>query len=223
MGSARNGRDGVTELVTGRADAPLSNAERQRRYRQRKAERARAGSGVSPDDGSWTPAFPGQRQPFRAGNTAGVVTGVNSPARVGELAAQVLAELLGGKDCPEHLRDGGGQYKFTLELWASSMAQCRMLRSWLDGQDVLAAMTEVTQGEETEVRPSMGSAKRSVTSRRVASVIDQLHKCEVRAGNLSARLGLDPLARVRMGKDPRPGFDLALYWAQRADGEDAAG
>lgn len=128
----RNGRDGVTELVTGRVDPPLSNAERQRRYRERK--RAKSGSGVAPD-GSWSPAFPGQRAPFQPGNTLGLTSGANSPGRVMVVAAEILSELLGSPDCPVHLRDDGGRvYAHMLELWASAMAQARLLRVWLDSQ-----------------------------------------------------------------------------------------
>jgi hypothetical protein len=84
------------------------------------------------------------------------------------------------------------------------------------GAGVEAALTEVTEGEESEERSEGGlKAKRQMKSRRVASVVEQLHKHEVRAMQLRARLGLDPLSRARLGKDvASQKLDLARLWAE---------
>jgi hypothetical protein len=60
----------------------------------------------------------------------------------------------------------------------------------------------------------MGRMIRSMTGRRVGSVLDQLHKAETRAMHLRTRLGLDPLARAKLGKDWASTVDLALQWAE---------
>lgn len=189
--------------------SPLTSTERVRRHRERKRlEKAGKGPG----------------RPFTPGHQLSVTHGATSPVRVSEVAAGILGELLDGRDCPEHLKDGGGQYRYVLELWASAMAQARLLRAWLDAQDVVGAMTELTQAEENE-QASEGSARRSMTSRRVASVLDMIHRAETRAGHLAARLGLDPLSQKRLG-DLRPRFDMALYMAaldQDEAGEEQAG
>lgn len=203
MASARDARNGVTEIVTGYVPAPMSSAERQRNYRRRKA----AGKA----------AVPGR--PFAPGNQAAVTTGSGSPGRVLAVAGEILSELLGSPDCPAHLRnDGGRAYAHLLELWASAMAQSRLLRSWLDSQDLAAGLSEFTEASETETHTTAGT-KRMSTARRMSAVIDQLHRAETRAMHLSAQLGLTPLAAKRLG-DLRPRFDMALAMAEITEAEE---
>lgn len=197
--------------------APLSSTERSRRRRERlRAERAKAGSGVSPDS-SWSPAFPQQRPPFALGNQAAVTTGANSPARVSALAQEVAAELLGDRDTPEYVR----KYPHAVMAWATAEAICRLLRAWLDTQALDDALSEVTTGEESEARTGMG-AQRSMRTRRTMSVLDQLHRHETRAMHLRQRLGLDPVGRAKV-KEGKPAFDLALYYAAQEHAENEAG
>jgi hypothetical protein len=57
-------------------------------------------SGINPETGGWTPAFPGQRPPFRSGHTYSVKTGVYSPRKVRPLAEKILAGLLADPQPP---------------------------------------------------------------------------------------------------------------------------
>lgn len=125
MADGRNEGNGVTGVVTGRVEAPLSNAERQRRYRERKAERARAGSGVS-GDGSWSPAFPGQRPPFAQANQLAVRHGAFSARLTGPLREQIAAELLADPATPDYVREGYAAA--AVAAWAQAEAECRRLR-----------------------------------------------------------------------------------------------
>lgn len=205
--------DGVTgDGVTGDVTA-LSGAERQRRYREkRRREAGGAGSGVQAD-GSFVPEFAGQRPPFRAGHELSVTHGARRESTVAELAAQYEAELLSHPDTPEWLRDSTRDLPAVRALCRAE-AIVSLLWAWLAGQDVETALSETTEGTETEVRPVPGAMTRTIRSRRVASVLDQVHKHETRAMHLRGRLGLDPLSRVRLGKTAAgPGFDLAAYWA----------
>jgi hypothetical protein len=102
---------------------------------------------------------------------------------------------------------------FTVELWSSAMAQCRLLRAALNDMDVVSGITEVLDGTETETRPAMGSMTRVTRSRRVQPLMDALHKHESRAMHLAARLGIDP-ASQRAGEAAQA-IDLTAYWAQR--------
>ena len=206
--------DDVTGDVAAAA-RPLSGAERQARYKARKkAEKAAAGSGVQAD-GSWVAQFAGQRPAFPPGHELALTHGARQEVRVEALAAQVRAELLAHPDCPPYLREDGS-YAWTLELWSSAVAVSRLLRAWLNAQDLADAMAEVTEEEETEERPTPVTVKRRMRSRRVQSVLDQLHKHETRAMHLATRLGLDPLARGRLGADLASAkFDLARYWAEQ--------
>ena len=185
-----DGRDGVTQDVTG--DARLTGAERQRRYRQRrKQEReAPAGSGLEPD-GTWTPAFEGQREPFRAGHQLSVVTGAGSPQRVGEVAERYKAALLGSAGTPGYLRQAW--FDSAVDGWASAEAVCFLLRRWLDTQDIEAALTEFIEEDEDVSRPVPGAERRRSRGRRVASTLDALHKAE-------QGVGAAEQARARSGR-----------------------
>jgi hypothetical protein len=111
-----------------------------------------------------------------------------------------------------------------LQALARHEAIIQLLSEWLDGQDIVSAMTELTTEEERgELSLGGGKSHRLTTSRRVAAVLDQLHRVEVRAAHERSRLGLDPVSRVKLkGSLDRAPFDLALYWAQRAEERDAA-
>jgi hypothetical protein len=57
-------------------------------------------SGIDPQTGEWTPAFPGQRPPFPEGHTFSVRTGVYSARKVRPLAEKILAGLLADPQPP---------------------------------------------------------------------------------------------------------------------------
>jgi hypothetical protein len=205
----RDARDGVTPGA-----APLSPAERARNYRERKKREReeQASSGVQPG-GEWLPAFPGQREPFREGNTAALTHGARSPVIVGELAAQIRAGLLGREDAPAYLRNP--DWTATLDSWAQAVAETQLLRQWRDRLTIEAAATEETAAEESEHRPSLGTVKRRSRTQRIESVLGLLDRAERRAERLAARLGLDPVSRARMSSDMfGKGFDLALLLAE---------
>jgi hypothetical protein len=186
-----------------------------RKPRRKRASSGPAGSGIQ-DDGTWVAQFPGQRPPFAPGNQLGTTSGAHTAPRVLAVSQQIVSGLLADPDCPDYLLNDGS-YRHALELWGSAMAQCVLLRTWLDTQDIFSAMSEITEGTEEEERTRPGMAKRTMRSRRVASVLDQLHKAETRAMHLSTRLGLDPLARARLGADLAGAqFDIAKYWETRA-------
>jgi hypothetical protein len=56
-------------------------------------------SGIAAD-GTWAPAFPGQRQPFTEGNTAGMHSGVRSQRTWKPLAERILAGMLANPQPP---------------------------------------------------------------------------------------------------------------------------
>jgi hypothetical protein len=198
----------------GDAVTALTGAERQRRYREKRKKRegSGAGSGLQPD-GSFVPEFPGQRPPFQPGHEMSVTHGARRESTVAELAGRYEAELLSHPDTPEWLR-GSTRDLPAVRALCRAEAIVTLLWEWFTRQDVETALSEMTEGAETEVRPAPGAMTRTIRSRRVASVLDQIHKHETRAMHLRGRLGLDPLSRVRLGKAAGgPVFDLAAYWA----------
>ena len=104
-------------------------------------------------------------------------------------------------------------------------AQCVLLRRYIDSLGIEQALSEAMTGEESEVRQGL-AVKRMSQSRRVMAAWDALHRCEVRAMNLRSRLGLDPAARARMGRDlVGPQWSILDGWAQidAEEAEQAAG
>jgi hypothetical protein len=165
-------------------------------------------------EGSFAPAFTGQRPPFGPGHEVSVTHGANSERRLGPLAEAFVAALMADEATPDYLREPS--YRWAVQAWGRAEAIVMLLSDWLSGMDVETALTEVTTSEESEERSKGGlKARRQMTSRRVASVVDQLHRHEVRAMQLRARLGLDPLSRARLGKDvASQQLDLARLWAE---------
>jgi hypothetical protein len=148
--------------------------------------------------GAWQPAFPGQRRPFAPGHTVSMVTGTQSPRRVGPLAAEIEADLLADPDTPEWVRRP--QFAEARAAYARSCAIVRMLSDHLDTIDVVAALTELTTGIETEERTKTKTTRRTA-ARRVASVLSELHRAETRSNSLRRELGLTPASAARLGRD----------------------
>ena len=99
--------------------------------------------------------------------------------------------------------------------WAWAEAQVTLMRAWMDADSISTAMTELTTTEETEADEGRGTVRRVSASRKVSSLMSELHKAEVRAANRRKELGLTPLARARLGKDIASSqFDLARYFAE---------
>ena len=175
----------------------------------------------------WVPSLPRRYSwpPFAPGHEVSVTTGAGSERRLGPLADLFVAALMADEATPDYVREPS--YRWAVQAWGRAEAIVMLLSDWLSGMDVEAALTEVTESEETEERSKGGlKAKRTMRSRRVASVADQLHRHEVRAMQLRARLGLDPLSRARLGKDVASSkLDLARLWAEedRAAGKDGDG
>lgn len=147
----------------------------------------------------WTPEFDGQRPPFAAGNTTALVHGARSEATVAELAGHIAADLLARPDCPAHLHEP--LFQSSIAAWSRAEAMVSLLWDYVSGQDVKAAITEVTTGIETEEAERKGKITRRSAAKRVTSALDQLRRYETHAANLRARLGLDPASAARIGRD----------------------
>lgn len=154
-------------------------------------------NGAASEDG-WTPEFPGQRRPFTDGNEAAMVTGYRSARRVGPLAEQITRELLEDPDTPPHVREP--MFAASVQAWARTEAVVRLLWAWLEEQDVMTALTDVTTSTEEE-ETHKGGATRKSTTRHVGSVLDTLRKYETLGSNQRSKLGLDPSSAARLGRD----------------------
>jgi len=153
---------------------------------------------VSGEAGDWTPEFDGQRPPFAPGNESAVVHGARSERHVGPLAAQIAAELLADPDTPAHLHEP--LFAAAVQAWSRAEATCQLLWRWIEGKDIMAALTDLATTTEDE-ESSHGKVHRRSVTRHVPSVLDMLRKYEAHAANLRGRLGLDPASAAKVGRD----------------------
>jgi hypothetical protein len=137
--------------------------------------------------------------PFAAGNTAALVHGARSERSVAPLAEKIAAGLLTHASCPDYLQEPA--YAPVVAAWSRAEAVTQLLWQYLDGMDAETALTETIAGEEDETHGEGGSITRRSASKRVMSVLGELHRSETRAMNLRGRLGLDPLSRAKIAKD----------------------
>jgi hypothetical protein len=131
------------------------------------------------------------------------VHGAKSPRKIAPLAAEIEQEARALPTWPAYLNEP--TYAAAVVAWARSEAVCEVLWRWLAEQDVLAWLTEQTDGEETTDQPTPTRTRKISHSRRVASALDQLATWQTRAANHRSRLGLDPLSRARLGRDVAAG------------------
>src|SRR5487761_1820062 len=158
----------------------------------------RAAVTAAPGEDGWQPEFDGQRPPFTPGNESAVVHGARSERHVGPLAAQIAADLLADPDTPPHLHEP--LFASAIQAWARAEAVCRLLWQWLDGKDVVGALSDLATTTEDE-EASGGMVHRKSVTRHMPSVLEQLRKFESQAANLRARLGLDPASAAKVGRD----------------------
>jgi len=176
-------------------------------------------SGVDSTTGEWTPAFPGQREPFKKGHTLSMVHGANSPRRFGPLAEQLEHQARTSEGWPPHLDNP--MYRSSIKALFRAEARIELLTDFLnqfDGvQGVEDAMSERVHTEEEEDETYTGK-KRVTMTKRVSSAMERLHREETLAMNLRSKLGLDPLSFSRIQADvARTSVDLTKLWSDDAD------
>lgn len=141
--------------------------------------------------------------PFEKNNTAALKHGAKSDRVIRPIAEALVVELLEQAHAPQsptaYLAEVS--YKPAVWAWARCEARVALLVRWLEEQG-----GDLT--EEGEVRPAA----------------ELLRKYEAQGERLRARLGLDPLARARLGKDLASGaVDMAALMAAQSELEDGEG
>ena len=148
---------------------------------------------------------------FEPGHKVNVKHGGYDPARVSVLAAQLTAALLAADSTPDYLRDPS--YLPAIEAYCRAQAVCELEWTWLCAQDIEAALADLTSADKDEDRAysragrtERRDTKRRSTARHTASVLNQLHRHEVRAAALRNSLGLAPAwpreARQESDREP---------------------
>jgi hypothetical protein len=137
--------------------------------------------------------------PFVEGNSAALVHGAGSPAKVLPLAAAIRSALFGSLDCPEFVR--APKFASAVERWSQAEAIVTLLTGWLDEVGIGPAATEVMESEENESRPASGSARRRTRATRTEPVLAQLSRWQRTAAALRKELGLSPASYASLARD----------------------
>lgn len=145
----------------------------------------------------WEPAFPGQREPFREGNTAAQVSGARGCA-ADELAQRFEAALYADPNVPEFVK--GGTFAREIRSWSRAEAQCELLWRTLNEVGLQEFATEWVRGTERET-PARSGTKRRIRQGRLPSMLEAMHRAETKAANLRRRLGLSPDGYAALVKD----------------------
>jgi hypothetical protein len=157
------------------------------------------GNGPANGKGHGGPARGYVWPPFTPGHEMSKVHGAYSERSVAPLAEQIASSLLEDAGAPAYLREPG--YVPVIAAWSRSEAVVSLLWSYLSGLDAEQSLTERIEGTETEDHGEGGRVSRKSSSKRVMSVLGELHRAETRAMNLRSRLGLDPASRARILRD----------------------
>ncbi len=151
-------------------------------------------SGLQPD-GTWVPAFEGQRPPLQPGHEVTLTHGGYSPRKVEPLAAELVDGLLAD---PAAGHAHASHYRPAVWAWARAEAQVQLLTEYL-----------AKAGEAS------GDGVGDLEQDSICSAYLLLHRAEARATTGRTRLGLDPVSRARLGKDVAAGqLDTARLMAE---------
>lgn len=163
----------------------------------------------NPDGTVWEPAFTGQRPPFQKGNqyayakgnALAVTHGAYSAARTDPIARGFIEEIA---STPDVAYLAAPQYAAALWSWARTAARVQLLEQWIDTMTI----EQATNSARGQVSP-----------------LELLRKWTATLNTQQARLGLDPLSFVRLGKDvatARQADAATLLTQRRTEAERAA-
>lgn len=142
------------------------------------------------DGDGWTPAFEGQRPPFRQGNTAALRTGVHSERAVTPLAQEIERRFRAAPDTPGWALEPKFQHE--VSNWAFSEAVLELARQELDRIGIVLGKEEVTTvAEESEIGKGGRGSRRSRQARST-SALDEYHRAASRAAAARKALGISP-------------------------------
>lgn len=149
--------------------------------RRKPPDAPKAGSGINPDTGEWSPAYPGQRPPFMPGNTVNQTHGAYSESLIGPARDAILRRMLTDPDMPDHLRH---------PMWMDARKDYAVVQAMSDR--VVAWIEQMPVEQMMEPRGASGQGKSA--GELALMFLD-------RAMKHRGRLGLDPLAYARLRKD----------------------
>ena len=205
------------------APAPLSNAERQRRFKERRRAERAAAEAEQARAAELKPARGYSWEPFQPGHTRSVTSGIHSERMLMPRAEAILLQAKADPSWPHYLNEP--VYAAAVSAWARAEAAVQLYTEYLEGQTPEEWSTEVTDlAEATEGDGDRGgSSTRTSRSRKRMASLEMWRKLEQHASQMRTKLGLDPLARARLGRDvASQQADMAQVMAQLAREDQAA-
>lgn len=203
--------------VTADGHVPLSGAERQRRFRERrKQEAAEAEAAVA----ELKPARGYSWAPFQPGHTLSVKSGIYSGRFLTPRAEEILLRERAKPAWPAYLEEP--VYERAVRAWARAEAMLELYTEYVEQQTAEAMSTEFGEAEEDitgdGTKGAGGSSTRRSRTRKTGPSLEMWRKLDAAASMHRTKLGLDPLARARLGRDVAAAqFDLAKEIAKLGD------
>ena len=186
-------RDGGSGEAETPADGPLTAAERMRRMRQRrKAER---------EEASRQAAELGHRPAFRPGNVLALEHGIYSARSLTPRAEEILLRERAKPTWPAYLEEP--VYERAVRAWSRAEAMLELYTEYVEQQTAEVMSTEFGEAEEdiTGDGEKGGNSTRRSRTRKTGPSLELWRKLDAAASMHRTKLGLDPLARARLGKD----------------------
>jgi len=158
-----------------------------------------------------------RRPDFEPGNQLAVRHGATSARLVSPVAEEIKQAILDDPELPAYLRQP--MFQHALDAYCFAEAQCIKLREYLASLDLVESLTDTTITDEAE-EFGEGSATKHSVSRRRESAQELARRYEAHAANLRSKLGLDPAAAAKLGRNlVAAGIDVAQAMAQMPDEE----
>ena len=197
------------------ARVPLSNAERQRRHRERKREQAAGAVEGQVQAAELKPARGYSWEPFQPGHMLSVKSGIYSARLLTPRAEEILLRERAKPTSPAYLEEP--VYERAVRAWARAEAMLELYTEYVEQQTAEAMSTEFGEAEEdiTGDGEKGGNSTRRSRTRKTGPSLELWRKLDAAASMHRTKLGLDPLARARLGRDVASSqADMAQIMAQ---------
>lgn len=193
-----SGNGGGNDTAGGRV--PLPNAERQRRFRERRKEQAAASAKEQARAAVLEPARGYSWPPFEAGNLAALKAGIFSERFLTPRAEEILLREQAKPTWPAYLEEP--VYERPVRAWARAEAMLELYTEYVEQQTAEMMSTEFGEAEEdiTGDGTKGGDSARRSRTRKTGPSLEMWRKLDASASMHRTKLGLDPLSRARLGR-----------------------
>ncbi|MGH3254839.1 MAG: hypothetical protein ACRDOU_05420 [Streptosporangiaceae bacterium] len=145
---------------------------------------------------------------FEPGNSVALRHGAYSERLIAPGAEALKRELLADPDLPAYLRLP--QFSHAVDAYCRVQWRCMQLDEYIGQLTFEETLTDRTELDETEERDG-GSLVRHSVNKRLESAQEISRRWEALAANLRSKLGLDPAAAAKLGRNLAAAYDSAKH------------